>query len=96
MSDVKFSPKEFESADPMAWCPGCGNFGIREAVKLALSELGLKPEQTCFVSGIGPYRSRPASSSPTRVLSSWLKGETATGMRRAATTFFMLCEGIWT
>jgi 2-oxoglutarate ferredoxin oxidoreductase subunit beta len=43
----------------MAWCPGCGNFGIREAVKTALSELGLKPEQTCFVSGIGQAAKAP-------------------------------------
>lgn len=46
-------PHEFNSADAIAWCPGCGNFGIREAVKQALSELGIEPEQTCFVSGIG-------------------------------------------
>jgi 2-oxoglutarate ferredoxin oxidoreductase subunit beta len=43
----------------VAWCPGCGNFGIREAVKLALSELGLRPEQTCFVSGIGQAAKAP-------------------------------------
>jgi 2-oxoglutarate ferredoxin oxidoreductase subunit beta len=47
------------SSDDVAWCPGCGNFGIREAVKLALSELGLKPEQTCFVSGIGQAAKAP-------------------------------------
>jgi len=59
MSEVKLSPSDFESADPIAWCPGCGNFGIREALKLALSELGLKPEQTCFVSGIGQAAKAP-------------------------------------
>jgi 2-oxoglutarate ferredoxin oxidoreductase subunit beta len=49
----------WSSPDEVAWCPGCGNFGIREAVKMALSELGLKPEQTCFVSGIGQAAKAP-------------------------------------
>lgn len=52
-------PPEFDSTDPVAWCPGCGNFGIREAVKTALSELGLEPWQTCFVSGIGQAAKAP-------------------------------------
>ncbi|MCK5576958.1 MAG: 2-oxoacid:ferredoxin oxidoreductase subunit beta [Dehalococcoidales bacterium] len=36
-----------------AWCPGCGNFGILGAVKMALVELGLEPYQVLMVSGIG-------------------------------------------
>ncbi len=36
-----------------AWCPGCGNFGILNAVKKALVELGIKPHQVLMVSGIG-------------------------------------------
>ncbi len=36
-----------------AWCPGCGNFGILNAVKSALVELGLEPHQVLMVSGIG-------------------------------------------
>ncbi|HAN95603.1 MAG: 2-oxoacid:ferredoxin oxidoreductase subunit beta [Limnochordia bacterium] len=36
-----------------AWCPGCGNFGIVRALAKALSELGLKPQEVLFVSGIG-------------------------------------------
>jgi 2-oxoglutarate ferredoxin oxidoreductase subunit beta len=36
-----------------AWCPGCGNFGILNAVKSALVELGLEPHQVLVVSGIG-------------------------------------------
>jgi 2-oxoglutarate/2-oxoacid ferredoxin oxidoreductase subunit beta len=52
-------PAEYNSTDPIAWCPGCGNFGIREAVKLALSELGIEPYETCFVSGIGQAAKAP-------------------------------------
>jgi len=36
-----------------AWCPGCGNFGILNAVKKALVELEIEPHQVLLVSGIG-------------------------------------------
>jgi 2-oxoglutarate ferredoxin oxidoreductase subunit beta len=36
-----------------AWCPGCGNFGILNAVKKALVDLELEPHQVLMVSGIG-------------------------------------------
>lgn len=36
-----------------AWCPGCGNFGILNAVKHALVGLSLEPHQVLMVSGIG-------------------------------------------
>ena len=35
------------------WCPGCGDYMILMAVKRAIVELGLKPEETVIVSGIG-------------------------------------------
>ncbi|MBI2850381.1 MAG: 2-oxoacid:ferredoxin oxidoreductase subunit beta [Chloroflexi bacterium] len=38
---------------PIAWCPGCGNFGILNSVKRALVELGMEPHQILLVSGIG-------------------------------------------
>lgn len=53
------NPKDFESADPIAWCPGCGNFSIREAVTTALAELELEPWQVCFASGIGQAAKAP-------------------------------------
>ncbi len=52
-------PDEYDGRDAIAWCPGCGNFGIREAVELALAELELDPWQTCFVSGIGQAAKAP-------------------------------------
>jgi 2-oxoglutarate ferredoxin oxidoreductase subunit beta len=45
--------KDYESAVPNAWCPGCGNFGVLNAVKNALVALKLEPRQVLFVSGIG-------------------------------------------
>ncbi len=40
-------------SDKPTWCPGCGNFGIRQAFTDAVSELGLEPHQLTIVSGIG-------------------------------------------
>lgn len=50
---------DFESKDPIAWCPGCGNFGILEAVKQALTESNLEPYQILMVSGIGQAAKLP-------------------------------------
>ncbi len=35
------------------WCPGCGDYGILTALKMALMELGIPPEKSVVVSGIG-------------------------------------------
>ena len=43
----------------IAWCPGCGNFGIHTALKKAFEELELKPENTVMVSGIGQAAKMP-------------------------------------
>jgi 2-oxoglutarate ferredoxin oxidoreductase subunit beta len=36
-----------------AWCAGCGNFGILEALNKALIEMKIEPHQVLMVSGIG-------------------------------------------
>jgi 2-oxoglutarate ferredoxin oxidoreductase subunit beta len=43
----------------LAWCPGCGNFGILQALKRALTELKIKPESLVLVSGIGQAAKTP-------------------------------------
>jgi 2-oxoglutarate ferredoxin oxidoreductase subunit beta len=43
----------------IAWCPGCGNFGILNAVKDALEELAIDPKHLVFVSGIGQAAKAP-------------------------------------
>lgn len=42
-----------------AWCPGCGNHAILEAVKGALVSSNLKPSKILFVSGIGQAAKAP-------------------------------------
>lgn len=36
-----------------AWCPGCGNFMLLDALKSALTELDKKPHEVLMVAGIG-------------------------------------------
>ncbi|MDB5092647.1 MAG: acceptor oxidoreductase, beta subunit, pyruvate/2-ketoisovalerate family protein, partial [Candidatus Eremiobacteraeota bacterium] len=45
--------KDFATATPSWWCPGCGDFGVLSALKQALAELGKQPHQVAFISGIG-------------------------------------------
>jgi 2-oxoglutarate/2-oxoacid ferredoxin oxidoreductase subunit beta len=47
------TPKDFATATPSWWCPGCGDFGVLSALKQAVAELGLTPKDVAFVSGIG-------------------------------------------
>lgn len=35
------------------WCPGCGDFGVLKALKLAAGRLGVQPKDLVVVSGIG-------------------------------------------
>lgn len=42
-----------------AWCPGCGNFSLLEAVKRALVACNLEPHEVLFVSGIGQAAKAP-------------------------------------
>ena len=49
----------FDYNGEISWCPGCGDFKILEALKLALEELGLKPHQVVVASGIGQAAKMP-------------------------------------
>lgn len=46
-------PKDFASDQEVRWCPGCGDYAILKAIQKTLAELGVAPERTVFVSGIG-------------------------------------------
>ncbi|MBN1140307.1 MAG: 2-oxoacid ferredoxin oxidoreductase [Deltaproteobacteria bacterium] len=52
------NPFDLEVED-IAWCPGCGNFGILAALKQSLAELGLAPTEVVLVSGIGQAAKLP-------------------------------------
>ncbi|MCE9582968.1 MAG: 2-oxoacid:ferredoxin oxidoreductase subunit beta [Planctomycetes bacterium] len=45
--------KDFRSDLKPIWCPGCGDFGVVQAVYRALAAIGRLPHEIAFVSGIG-------------------------------------------
>jgi len=45
--------KDFRTKVHNDWCPGCGDFGILNAVQMSLFELKLEPHQVAVFSGIG-------------------------------------------
>jgi 2-oxoglutarate ferredoxin oxidoreductase subunit beta len=51
--------RTFDRKGHTAWCPGCGNFGLRTIMLKALDELGCTREETVFVSGIGQAAKAP-------------------------------------
>ena len=53
------SIKDYESSYKNQWCPGCGNFGILEAMKAALVSLKIPPEHLLIISGIGQAAKTP-------------------------------------
>jgi 2-oxoglutarate ferredoxin oxidoreductase subunit beta len=55
MKSEDFEPEGVE----IAWCPGCGNFGILNILKQALAELEIGPEDLVIASGIGQAAKLP-------------------------------------
>jgi 2-oxoglutarate ferredoxin oxidoreductase subunit beta len=51
--DAKQTAKDFKTDQEVRWCPGCGDYAILAAVQGFMPELGLKRENTVFISGIG-------------------------------------------
>ncbi|HPU14489.1 MAG TPA: 2-oxoacid:ferredoxin oxidoreductase subunit beta [Polymorphobacter sp.] len=46
-------PDHWATDQEVRWCPGCGDYAILKAVQRTMPEIGTKPENTVFVSGIG-------------------------------------------
>lgn len=51
--DQPQSAKDFKTDQEVRWCPGCGDYAILAAVQAFMPELGIRRENTVFVSGIG-------------------------------------------
>jgi len=45
--------KDWSSDQEVRWCPGCGDYSILAAVQMLMPDLGVRRENTVFVSGIG-------------------------------------------
>jgi 2-oxoglutarate ferredoxin oxidoreductase subunit beta len=50
---IKLSKKDLESDQDVRWCPGCGDYAILATVQRTLAQLGVRRENTVFISGIG-------------------------------------------
>ncbi|MDX6627446.1 MAG: 2-oxoglutarate/2-oxoacid ferredoxin oxidoreductase subunit beta [Solirubrobacterales bacterium] len=44
---------DFQSGQETRWCPGCGDYAILASVQALMPELGVPPEKTVFITGIG-------------------------------------------
>ena len=44
--------KDFTTENKPDWCPGCGDFGILNAIKKALVDLGKQPHEVTVIAGI--------------------------------------------
>ena len=53
MSETIYKANDYKSELKPVWCPGCGDFGVLNALYRAMAELQLVPANTVMVSGIG-------------------------------------------
>jgi 2-oxoglutarate ferredoxin oxidoreductase subunit beta len=50
---LPLTARDFASDQETRWCPGCGDYAVLAAVQKVFPDLGVPPERTVFVSGIG-------------------------------------------
>lgn len=53
MEEKKYQATDFKSDQYVRWCPGCGDHAILNVLHKAMAELGVAPEKTAVISGIG-------------------------------------------
>lgn len=53
MEEKKYQASDFKSNQYVRWCPGCGDHAILNVLHKAMAELGVAPEKTAVISGIG-------------------------------------------
>jgi 2-oxoglutarate ferredoxin oxidoreductase subunit beta len=52
-STETYQPKDYKSDLKPIWCPGCGDYGVVQAIYRALAAIGRPPHEIAFISGIG-------------------------------------------
>ncbi len=50
---AEYQAKDYKSELKPIWCPGCGDYGVVQAIYRALAAIGRPPHEIAFVSGIG-------------------------------------------
>ncbi|MDL2306389.1 2-oxoacid:ferredoxin oxidoreductase subunit beta, partial [Bacteroides sp. OttesenSCG-928-D19] len=53
MSEMKYIPKDYKSAQLVRWCPGCGDHALLNSLHKAMAQLNVEPHNIAVISGIG-------------------------------------------
>lgn len=53
MEQIKYIPQDFKSDQAVRWCPGCGDYAMLNSLQKAMAEIGVSPDKTAVISGIG-------------------------------------------
>jgi 2-oxoglutarate ferredoxin oxidoreductase subunit beta len=53
MEQTQYTPANFKNDQSVRWCPGCGDHAILNTLHKAMATLGIAPEMTAVISGIG-------------------------------------------
>jgi len=91
---MSVNPFDFTEKHDIAWCPGCGDFAIRNSLLAALQELGIERTKLVMVSGIGQ-----AAKMPQYINSSFFNGlhgralPAATAIKAVAPDLTVIAEG---
>ncbi len=48
-----YTASDYKNANPVRWCPGCGDHAILSSLHKAMATLGVPPHKTAVISGIG-------------------------------------------
>ena len=50
---AQYTAKDFKSDQYVRWCPGCGDYAVLSSLQKVMADLGVPPDQTAVISGIG-------------------------------------------
>lgn len=53
MENNTYIAADYKNASPVRWCPGCGDHAILNSLHKAMAIVGVAPEKTAVISGIG-------------------------------------------
>lgn len=53
MEETKYNASDYKNPNPVRWCPGCGDHAILNSLHKAMAAVGVAPEKTAVISGIG-------------------------------------------
>ena len=53
MEEKKYTQADYKSDQPVRWCAGCGDHAVLNSLQKAMATLGVAPEKTAVISGIG-------------------------------------------